>query len=208
MWFLKQLFRGNETKVEKPDLDLVWNEAGVLLSTRDANGERKFEDFSGHVRLYGERCEVEHASFTYHVGNMSYIKGTARPPRPFDVRCNRITEFRGTVRSGSLRCDRLVNGIVGEALVFCKVAEGCTMNGGKVVCGTWERGTVNGGELKCGEWRCGTMNGGVCSCETWRDGYFNGGTFLGDWCGGKWHGGEFQGKSSVGDGSFAAIEKV
>ena len=208
MRFFKRFFRKNETKVEKPDLDLVWNEAGVLLSTRDADGERKFEDFSGHVRLYGERCEVEHAAFTYHVGNMAYIKGTASPLRSIDRMCNRIKEFGGIIKNGEIHCARFVNGTLNNGIVYCNAVDNSVINTGNIHCFTWERGTVNGGEVECNEWLCGVVNGGVVKCEKWRNGIFNGGTFHGDWYGGKWHGGEFQGKSFVGDGSFDSIEKV
>ena len=205
MWFFKKKNKIS-VNVKKPDFNLVWNENKVGLSTAFQNGDYEFKDFSGYILLYdGLKCEVEHASFIYHVGNMAYIKRTASPLRSYDSRCNRIEEFSGVIKNGELRCDDFVNSTLNEGTVYCKEVDNSIINNGNLLCTTWKRGTVNGGEVKCNKWLCGIVNSGIVKCEEWRNGIFKGGTFQGEWYGGEWHGGEFQGESFVGDGTVEYI---
>ena len=231
---------GVDTRQDKSDFSpvekrkkgkpLVWNDDEVKLSTVNGNGEYTFENFSGNIFLYDEKCVVENASFVYRVGNMGYIKGTCLPHHPWDKMANRIVKFfGGVVREGELSCDTIENSVVDNAAVFCDYSTNNTVNNGRFYCGVWNKGTVNGGEIECHNWKCGIFNDGVFKGEhggieknKWHEGVFNGGVFKGKWCGGvfnggvfngewyggKWHDGQFRGESFVGDGTFDSVEKV
>ena len=199
-WFKKKTEKFNH-------FPLVWNDDKIALATADSNEDYEFENFTGYIRLYDDECFVENADFVYHIGNMNYLKGTASPIRPFDIKVNNINKFQGVIKGGVLRCNILADTIVNGGKVYCKRASNIILNLGEIVCNEWERGNVNGGILNCKHWKCGSFNNVVFNGCKWSQGHFIDGEFNGNWYGGKWKDGKFNGVSFVGDGSFNSIEK-
>ena len=194
-------------KKEEKEIVLVWNDYEKMLTTFSKNGEYVFEHFTGHIKLYGDECEVVDATFVYHIGNMNYLKGM-KPVRGYDVKVNRISKFKGIVQDGVLRCDCFSNSIMNNGKVICNISDNNIVNSGELVCNEWKRGIFNSGVLKCDKWKCGTFNNGHIAGVKWYNGHFMNGTFEGEWYGGKWKKGKFIGESFVGNGTFDDIETI
>lgn len=86
----------------KQNVNLVWNDNGVLLDTGRGKGRYLFTDFSGHVHFHGTDCVVEHADFVLEVANTDYLDGTRKPFAPWSADLNRLRFLGGTVVSGRM----------------------------------------------------------------------------------------------------------
>ncbi len=133
-WFRKK----NNNKVSKADFPLVWTDDDVKLTTESPESTYEFKDFTGFIKLYGEKCYVQNANFVYHISNMSYIKDTASPLHPYDIQCNYID-----IHSGSVAVD--------DTFRF-RIIENTTVNGGTIYCRSAINNIINTGEFYCREW--------------------------------------------------------
>ena len=136
-WFRKK----NNNKVSKADFPLVWTDESVKLTTANPEGTYEFKDFTGFIKLYGEKCYVQNANFVYRISNMSYIKGTASPLRPYDILCNYIDIHSGTVAADGYFHFRVVRNVI--------------VNGGKICCISAINNIINTDEFYCREWEAG-----------------------------------------------------
>ena len=99
MKFFEGLF-GKKKEVK----NLVWDDEKVYLTNLDKEGEYRFENFSGCVKIRDTAdCQVKNANFTVCITNMGYADGSVPYHAPWSVLANKITWENGEIVRGFVK---------------------------------------------------------------------------------------------------------
>ena len=89
---------------KKEKKNLVWDDKKVYLNNFDKEGDYKFDNFSGYIKIKDNAdCQVKNADFIVRITNMGYADGSVQYHAPWSVLANKIMWEKGEIVSGFIK---------------------------------------------------------------------------------------------------------